>query len=77
MKALILSLLVLAGCVTHAPYPDIYADPDAPPINCGNDAVAVVEKHGGGRLKSVGGERWHCQDVDDFDDQEEYEDWED
>lgn len=76
MRITLISLLLLiVGCAQHYPR-SIYADPDANPISCPTGSVVVVEKHGGGRMKSVGGERWHCQDADSFDVPEEDQDYE-
>jgi hypothetical protein len=78
MKLLtVITLLILAGCSTQHYPRSVYADPDATPIRCGHDAVPVVVKFGGGRLKkSAGGDRWDCMEVDSFDDEmEEHDDW--
>ena len=79
MKYFIL-LLVLAGCSSTGP---MYSsgrnslDPTPNKIACPAGSVVVVDKHGGGRMKSVGGERWSCEDPDaiDYASMEDEQDW--
>jgi hypothetical protein len=78
---MILTLLFLAGCATNDEYRENSLKPTPNRIACPTGTVVVVQKHGGGRLGSVGGERWSCEDPDAIDresmDEDDMTDWED
>lgn len=69
-------LLTLAGCASSDPYRVNSFAPTPNRIACPTGSVVVVQKHGGGRLKSAGGERWSCEDEDAFEfEQDDSESW--
>jgi len=56
----ILCLLIMAGCANTSHTRENSFSPTPNRIVCPDGQTAMVVKYGGGRLKSVGGERWTC-----------------